>query len=175
MNFWFKLFNFLLCVCVIFGYNFFVDINAKDNTIKELNTKVSSLEKQVEYDDTYIEDIKTKINKNNGKESKVEETATSSTTSSTTSSKYKDGTYDGEAKGFGGNIKVSLTVKDDKITEINVVSADKEDSSYLASAKNIINTMIDKQSTDVDTVSGATFSSTGIKKAATIALSKALK
>ena len=64
MNFWFKLFNFLLCVCVIVGYNFFVDINAKDNTIKELNTKVSSLEKQVEYDDNYIEDIKTKINKN---------------------------------------------------------------------------------------------------------------
>ena len=63
MNFWFKLFNFLLCVCVIVGYNFFVDINAKDNTIKELNTKVSSLEKQVEYDDNYIEDIKTKINK----------------------------------------------------------------------------------------------------------------
>lgn len=167
MNFWFKLFNFLLCVCVIVGYNFFVDINAKDNTIKELNTKVSSLEKQVEYDDSYIEDIKTKINKNNGKESKVEET--------TISSKYKDGTYDGEAKGFGGNIRVSLTVKNDIITEINVVSADKEDSSYLASAKNIINTMIDKQSTDVDTVSGATFSSTGIKNAATIALSKALK
>ena len=117
MNFWFKLFNFLLCVCVIVGYNFFVDINAKDNIIKELNTKVSSLEKQVEYDDNYIEDIKTKINKNNGKESKVEET--------TTSSKYKDGTYDGEAKGFGGNIRVSLTVKNDIITEINVVSADK--------------------------------------------------
>ena len=111
--------------------------------------------------------IKTKINKNNGKESKVEET--------TTSSKYKDGTYDGEAKGFGGNIKVSLTVKNDIITEINVVSADKEDSSYLASAKNIINTMLNKQSTDVDTVSGATFSSTGIKNAATIALNKALK
>lgn len=167
MNFWFKLFNFLLCVCVIVGYNFFVDINAKDNTIKELNTKVSSLEKQVEYDDNYIEDIKTKINKNNGKESKVEET--------TTSSKYKDGTYVGEAKGFGGNIKVSLTVKNDIITEINVVSADKEDSSYLASAKNIINTMLDKQTTDVDTVSGATFSSTGIKNAATIALNKAVK
>lgn len=167
MNFWFKLFNFLLCVCVIVGYNFFVDINAKDNTIKELNTKVSSLEKQVEYDDNYIEYIKTKINKNNGKESKVEET--------TTSSKYKYGTYDGEAKGFGGNIKVSLTVKNDIITEINVVSADKEDSSYLASAKNIINTMLNKQSTDVDTVSGATFSSTGIKNAATIALNKALK
>lgn len=167
MNFWFKLFNFLLCVCVIVGYNFFVDINAKDNTIKELNTKVSSLEKQVEYDDNYIEDIKTKINKNNGKESKVEET--------TTSSKYKGGTYDGEAKGFGGNIRVSLTVKNDIITEINVISADKEDSSYLASAKNIINTMLNKQSTDVDTVSGATFSSTGIKNAATIALNKALK
>lgn len=167
MNFWFKLFNFLLCVCVIVGYNFFVDINAKDNTIKELNTKVSSLEKQVEYDDNYIEDIKTKINKNNGKESKVEET--------TISSKYKDGTYGGEAKGFGGNIKISLTVKNDIITEINVISADKEDSSYLASAKNIINTMLDKQTTDVDTVSGATFSSTGIKNAATIALNKALK
>ena len=35
--------------------------------------------------------------------------------------------------------------------------------------------MLDKQTTDVDTVSGATFSSTGIKNAATIALNKALK
>ena len=132
-----------------------------------MESNIVKKEKLIELANLLIEDIKTKINKNNGKESKVEET--------TISSKYKDGTYDGEAKGFGGNIRVSLTVKNDIITEINVVSADKEDSSYLASAKNIINTMIDKQSTDVDTVSGATFSSTGIKNAATIALNKALK
>lgn len=169
MNFWFKLFNFLLCICVLVGYNFFVNINEKDNTIKELNTKVTSLQKQVEYDDNYILDIQNKVNKNNSKDNK------SKTEETTVSSKYNDGTYDGEAKGFGGNIKVSLTIKDDTITEINILSADKEDASYLESAKSIINTILEKQSTDVDTVSGATFSSTGIKNATAIALNKALK
>jgi uncharacterized protein with FMN-binding domain len=40
-------------------------------------------------------------------------------------------------------------------------------------AKDIINRIIDSQSYDVDTISGATFSSTGIKNATEEALKKA--
>ena len=42
-------------------------------------------------------------------------------------------------------------------------------------AKDIIPEIIDNQSTDVDTISGATFSSTGIRNAVTQALEKAEK
>ena len=85
------------------------------------------------------------------------------------STNYKDGTYTGEADGFGGTIEKS------KIAEINVISAEKEDGAYLSMAKDIIPEIIDAQSADIDTISGATFSSTGIKNASEQALEKAVK
>ena len=86
---------------------------------------------------------------------------------------YKDGTYTGEADGFGGTVKVE--VKKQKIKEVNMVSADGEDGSYLTMAKDIIPKILDAQSAEVDTISGATFSSTGIKNAVKQALEKAVK
>ena len=56
-----------------------------------------------------------------------------------------------------------------------MVSAEKEDGAYLSMAKDIIPKIIDAQSADVDTISGATFSSTGIKNASEQALEKAVK
>lgn len=90
-------------------------------------------------------------------------------------STYKDGSYEGSAKGFGGNVVVKVTVKNDKIEKIDLVDASKEDGSYLASAKGVIKSILDKQSTDVNTVSGATFTSTGIINAVISALEKAAK
>lgn len=86
---------------------------------------------------------------------------------------YKDGTYEGEAEGFGGPISVSVIVEDGKVTELNILSAEKEDGAYLSMAKDIIPTIIEQQTWDVDTISGATFSSTGIKNATQQALEKA--
>ena len=91
------------------------------------------------------------------------------------STNYKDGTYTGEADGFGGTIQVEVKIEKSKIAEINVISAEKEDGAYLSMAKDIIPKIIDAQSADVDTVSGATFSSTGIKNASEQALEKAVK
>ena len=91
------------------------------------------------------------------------------------STNYKGGTYTGEADGFGGTIQVEVKIEKNKIAEINVVSAEKEDGAYLSMAKDIIPKIIDAQSADVDTVSGATFSSTGIKNASEQALEKAVK
>ena len=91
------------------------------------------------------------------------------------STNYKDGTYTGEADGFGGTIQVEVKIEKNKIAEINVVSAEKEDGAYLSMAKDIIPKIIDAQSADVDTVSGATFSSTGIKNASEQAMEKAVK
>ncbi len=88
---------------------------------------------------------------------------------------YKDGIYTGEADGFGGIIQVEVKIEKSKITEINVVSAEKEDGAYLSMAKDIIPKIITTQSADVNTISGATFSSTGIKNASEQALEKAVK
>lgn len=91
------------------------------------------------------------------------------------SEKYEDGIYHGEGQGFGGTVAVDVTVQDGKITAINVVSAEKEDSAYLTMAEDIIPKIIEAQSTEVDTISGATFSSTGIRTASAQALEKAVK
>ena len=86
---------------------------------------------------------------------------------------YADGTYTGSGTGFGGTITVQVTLEDDTITAVSVVSAPGEDSAYLSQGENVINSVISEQSTDVDTISGATFSSTGILEAVNDALSKA--
>ena len=88
---------------------------------------------------------------------------------------YKDGPYTGEADGFGGTIQVEVKIEKSKIAEINVISAEKEDGAYLSMAKDMIPKIIDAQSADIDTISGATFSSTGIKNASEQALEKAVK
>ncbi len=88
-------------------------------------------------------------------------------------SNYKDGIYNGEAKGFGGTVAVEVTVENGKINKIDVTSHEKEDAAYFDSAIYVIDEMIDEQSTDVDTVSGATFSSNGIIGAVKDALGKA--
>ena len=85
---------------------------------------------------------------------------------------YKDGTYQGTATGFGGDITVEVTIADGKITDLTILSAEKEDSAYLTMARDIIPEILDAQSADVDTISGATFSSTGIKNATAQALAK---
>ena len=86
---------------------------------------------------------------------------------------YKDGTYTGSAQGFGGAITVQVTLANDEITDIQVTSAPGEDSAYLSQGEGVISSIISAQSTDVDTVSGATFSSTGIINAVVDALGKA--
>lgn len=86
---------------------------------------------------------------------------------------WKDGTYTGSGKGFGGTISVKVTVKNGKISAIDVTSASGETASYFSKAKGIIPKMISGQTTNVDAASGATYSSNGIITAVRNALSKA--
>ena len=88
---------------------------------------------------------------------------------------YADGSYEGSGTGFGGTITVSVTIAQGKITEITVLSADGEDPAYYNQAVAVIDQMVEEQSTEVDTVSGATFSSRGLIDAAADALGKAEK
>lgn len=90
-----------------------------------------------------------------------------------TQSVYADGVYQGTATGFGGDITVEITIEDGEITDLTILSAENEDGAYLTMAEDIIDAILEAQSADVDTVTGATFSSTGIKNAAAEALAAA--
>ena len=87
-------------------------------------------------------------------------------------SAYKDGTYYGTGKGFAGTMKVKVDISGGKIASISIVST-KDGDSYVKSASSLLDTIVEKQSTNVDTVSGATFSSRGIIFAVRSALSQA--
>ena len=86
---------------------------------------------------------------------------------------YKDGTYYGTADGFGGSIKVEVVIKDGRIADIRVIDASGETGDYLSRAKGVISRILSKGSPNVDSVSGATYSSTGIINAVKRALSQA--
>ncbi len=88
---------------------------------------------------------------------------------------YADGEWEGQAQGFGGEISLRVKVEKGEITDISIVSAEKEDEAYLSMAETMIPAMMKAQSADVDTVTGATFSSTGIRDAVSQALKKAVK
>ena len=88
-------------------------------------------------------------------------------------SEYKDGVYYGTGTGFGGEVKVKVVITDGKIAEVTIESAGGEDGSYLARVKTLIEKVIEKQSPNVDTVSGATYTSNGILSAVQSALSQA--
>ena len=107
------------------------------------------------------------VAKSSGKKKKA------STSTYKGSGSWKDGVYTGSAEGYGGTIKVKVTIKMGKIDEISVTSHDGETASYYNKAKKIIAKMIKKQSPNVDTISGATYSSSGIKNAVIKALRKA--
>lgn len=86
---------------------------------------------------------------------------------------YKDGTYTGHGIGYeNGETVVEVTVKSGKIEEVSIVST-QDDEDYILQAERITEDIVDKQSSDVDSVTGATFSSKGIKSAAEDALSQA--
>lgn len=86
---------------------------------------------------------------------------------------WKDGTYTGSGTGFGGPIEVSVTITDGKIADIQLLSYAGETASYLEMAKAVIPRILAAQSPNVDTVSGATYSSNGIRAAVIQALNKA--
>ena len=87
---------------------------------------------------------------------------------------YKDGVYTGTARGYAGNITVKVTIKNGKITSIVITKNEADDEPYLNQAKAVIKAIIKTQSTKVDAVSGATYSSNGIIKAVENALKKAV-
>ena len=86
---------------------------------------------------------------------------------------YKDGTYTGSAQGYGGPIQVEVVVKGGKISKVTVLSHSGETPGYYSKVMGLPGKIVSANSTNVDTVSGATFSSNGIINAVRNALAKA--
>lgn len=86
---------------------------------------------------------------------------------------YIDGSYEGIGTGFGGEIKVLVSISEDEIMNVEIISANGEDDSYLSMASELLEVIVKKQTLEVDTISGATYSSKGILSATKDALKKA--
>ncbi len=86
---------------------------------------------------------------------------------------YRDGVYTGSAQGFGGLITVQVTISGGVITDVTVLSADGETPSYFSRAQSVLSAVVSAGSPNVDTVSGATYSSNGILNAVKRALNQA--
>ena len=83
---------------------------------------------------------------------------------------FQNGIYTGTGEGYRGKVTVTVKVADGKITEL-VLDDYADDKSYMERAKNrIFHEMISRQNTDVDAVSGATYSSNGLIEAVNKAL-----
>ena len=81
----------------------------------------------------------------------------------------EDGVYKGTGTGFAGDITVSVQIQDKKIVSIDIIRF-SDDEAFFTRAKAVIDIIIEGQTLDVDTVSGATFSSRGIINAVKNAL-----
>jgi len=92
---------------------------------------------------------------------------------SVTNQIYQDGTYEGTGIGFRGTTKVSVTVANDKVTKITTVSYRDDKQYYDRAFSTVSKRIISSQSSNVDVVSGATYSSKGIMLAVEDALSQA--
>ncbi len=81
-----------------------------------------------------------------------------------------DGDYEGKGVGYNGNIKVKVTIAGGKITAVEVLKSDDDEEYFYDAKKQVINAILEQQTTEVDAVSGATSSSEGIMKAVQNAL-----
>lgn len=187
-NFIMRILCLLLILAAVVGYNSMQkkDTQAQESQevaaltkrvekLEEQNTEMlSALEEAAKNQEAAIAQAQSDAKDNAAKDDAEEaDTADAEEESDDSENVYKDGTYTGSAQGFGGAITVQVTLKDDEITDIQVTSAPGEDSAYLSQGEGVISSIISAQSTDVDTVSGATFSSTGIINAVVDALGKA--
>lgn len=149
-TFWVRAVNLVLIAALIIGYNTVLTLRDKDDQIANLTAELESA-------------------------NLYKQAVLQSQDAAASGGAYTNGVWKGMAQGFGGDIQVEVTVEGGSITDISIISAEKEDGAYLSMAEDIIPKIIDAQSADVDTISGATFSSTGIKNAVTQALEEAAK
>lgn len=84
-----------------------------------------------------------------------------------------DGTYTGSAQGHNGPVEVEVTVADTAITDVTVVAHEETEGASDPAIENVPADIVEYQSTDVDAVSGVTYTSDAIMEAVQAALDSA--
>lgn len=154
-----KWISLLLILMILMGYQYVQMGRAAEAKQAELENQIAVLTMEKEQAE---EAINTWIQAVSGEPEKEQ--------SEDTEGKYSDGTWQGTGLGFGGDITAEVTVENGKITEITVVSSEYEDQEYMDMASKMIPVIIEGQDPDVDTVTGATLSSVGLRDAVSAAL-----
>ena len=141
-NFYLRLIALLLIIMAVFFYNGTVKDKEQAQDIADLTAKTESLEKQQEQlltalKETY-EEQKTAAESNassdasseadnrfekDSAEDKENTDQADSEDADDSDNVYKNGTFEGSGTGYGGTITVQVTLEDDTITAVSVVSA----------------------------------------------------
>lgn len=159
-----KAINLIVIVAVIYVYNLNLSLwETKENLIVQ-EARADMAEKQL----TELKDSLDTLMEQYGKGNSAQEVS-----AATPESKWKDGVYQGEGSGFAGNILVEVSIENGVIANIEIVDYGNDDEAYVNMAVGVIDKMLESQSPEVDAVSGATFSSNGIKSAVAAALNEA--
>ena len=132
----------------------------------DLNEETNRLLSKVQEENKKLKD------QNSGLKNKIESLENEAQKDTNINKKLKDGRYSGSGAGFKGDVKVQVDVSGGKISNINIVD-NVDDAPYFDKAKSLVGTIISKQTPNVDSISGATYSSNGIKSAVRDALKKA--
>ena len=117
--------------------------------------KVPVYETKASVEDTQEQEDEVPVVKTSTEEETKEDEAAEEEEQAKGSFDLEDGVYQGSGTGYRGNITVAVTIKDKQITSIEILSA-SDDEPFFGRAKGLIDQIIKKQSTKVDTVSGAT-------------------
>ncbi len=86
---------------------------------------------------------------------------------------YKAGIYSATAKGFGGDVTVTINVDANKITHVSIIASSETESIAGRALTKLPESIISKQSAEVDVVSGATVTSKAVIEATKAAIDKA--
>lgn len=87
---------------------------------------------------------------------------------------YKDGVYEGSAPSYKNELYIQVTIQNGWISGLSILKTD-DDKEYLEKTEApILNGVLETQSTDLDAITGATFTSYGLLDSIDNALEKAL-
>ena len=107
-----------------------------------------------------------------GTNTENKENTENSTTAVTGTLPYNEGVYYGTAEGYNGDITVAIVIREKTLKAVLVIG-EEDDDAFFGRAMDVVTQMMKKQSTEVDTVSGATYSCKGLIQAVKNALEEA--
>lgn len=137
----------------------------KNNNIKNINTKESSESVQVKKE-TQNENSEKQTASNTSNVETAKDNTEPNNDAGVLEKGYKDGIYTAMVKGFANGMKVQMKIVSGKITEINIIEHNETPGFFERVFDILPGKIIEKQSWDVDIVSGATMTSKGVISAA---------